>query len=129
MPYGGWLVRVASAYRRSYRFGVGEVVEAEEIEKLADLMAGLGPVAHRHLAVDDVPVAASDPLDRDESRLGQVADDPLRRALGDPDHRGDVAGSDVGVARDAQQRPACGSSGSASPGLSVSLDICDKFVV
>ena len=66
-------------------------------------MAGLGPVAHRHLAVDDVPVAASDPLDLDESRLSEVADDPLRGALGDPDHRGDVAGPDVRVARDAQQ--------------------------
>ena len=60
-------------------------------------------MAQRQVAVHLVVVAASLALAADVAGLDELGDDPLRRALGDPDLGRDVAQADPRVARDAQQ--------------------------
>ena len=55
------------------------------------------------LTIDRVVIPSPDPLDRDVARFDQVGDDPLSRALGDPDPLGDIPRPDVLVLRDAQE--------------------------
>ena len=73
------------------------------VEHLADLVLELRRMPHRDRAVHDVAVPAADPLPLDVAGLDEVGEDPLRRALGDPDGLGDVPEPHVRVAGDAEQ--------------------------
>src|SRR5262249_47400488 len=79
------------------------VVEPEEPEELADVVAVLGRVAHGDVGVDAVVVTSADSLALDIAGFDQVGDDALSCALRDPDLLGDVAEAHIGVALDAQQ--------------------------
>jgi hypothetical protein len=79
------------------------VVAVEQVEQRTDLVAELGAVAHRHLAVDLVAVAPADSDAVDVARFDEVGEDPLRRPLGDPDFVGDVAQTYLRILSQAQQ--------------------------
>lgn len=81
---------------------VGSVV-AEDLDELAHLVLGLGRVAEGQLVVHDIPVAPPVAHLREVARLLEVPDDARGRPLSDPCLLGDVAKSQVGVARDEQQ--------------------------
>ena len=66
-------------------------------------MVGLGGVAHRCPAVDEVVVAAADAAAIDNPGLDEISDDPLGGALGDSDLDGDVPERDVDVLGDADE--------------------------
>jgi len=66
-------------------------------------MVGLGVVAHRCRAVDEVVVAAADAAAIDDLRLDEVSDDSLRGPLGDSDLDGDLSERGVDVLGDADQ--------------------------
>ena len=67
------------------------------------MTVGLGGVAHRCFAVDEVVVAAADAAAIDDPGLDEVGDDSLRGPLGDPDLVGDLPERDVDVLGDADE--------------------------
>jgi hypothetical protein len=73
----------------------------EEIEQPADVLAELGDMAHRLLAVDRVFVAPPDAFPLNVPRVDELGKDPLRRPFGDPDGLGDVAKTYVRILADA----------------------------
>ena len=78
-------------------------------------MFGLGGVPHRRASVDQVVIPSPNTAPFDDAGCGEVCDDPLGCALGDPDCLGDVPEPDVAVLGDAQEhlcvigeeRPGC----------------------
>ena len=82
---------------------VGFCLGLEEIEEWPDLEVGLGGVAHRCAAVDEVVVAAANAAALDDLFRDEVSDDSLRGPLGDSDLDRDVPERDVDVLGDAQE--------------------------
>ena len=82
---------------------VGFGLSLEEIEEGPDLMVGLGGVAHRCAAVDEVVVSAADAAAVDDPFLDEVSDDSLRGPFGYSDLVGDVPERDVDVLGDADE--------------------------
>ena len=78
-------------------------MQLEHVEKLPDRMPGLRLVAHGRAPVDRVAVPSPDAFDRHEAGLDEVGDDPLRGALGDAHHLGDVPRPYVWVLGDAEK--------------------------
>ena len=66
-------------------------------------MVHLGRVPHRVLAVDHVGVTAADSARRHVAAGNEVRDDPLARALGDPDALGHVPETNLGVLRQTEE--------------------------
>ena len=66
-------------------------------------MAVLGGVAHGDVGVDAVAVSAADPFALDVAGFDQVGDDSLGGSLGDSHPFGDVTGSRVRVALEAEK--------------------------
>jgi hypothetical protein len=60
-------------------------------------------VPHRVLAIDRVVISASDALDLHVAGIDELGEDPLGRALGDPNVLGDLAQADIGRLRDAEE--------------------------
>ncbi len=54
----------------------------EEFEQLADLVLVLLGMPHATLGIEHVPIATSDALAFEITRLHEVVDDPLSRSLG-----------------------------------------------
>jgi hypothetical protein len=75
----------------------------EEMEKLADLVVGLGCVPHLEVSVEVIAIAPPDLLALYIAGLDQIGDDPLRCAFGDPNHLRDVPKPDVGIPCDTEQ--------------------------
>lgn len=75
----------------------------EEVEEWPDLEVGLGGMAHRCLAVDEVVVAAADAAAIDDLCFDELSDDPLRGAFGDSDLDSDLPERDVDVLGDAEE--------------------------
>jgi len=97
------------------RLTAGWLVGAEELEKIADLHSLLRGVAHVHVRVDSVLISSSFARSLDVSGFGEVGEDPLGRALGDPDLRGDISHPDVRGGGDAEEHLSV--VGEESPGV------------
>jgi hypothetical protein len=76
---------------------------AQKVEQLADLMLELLGMPHAALAVEHVPIAATDALALKVAGVDQVVDDALGRSLGYTDRARDVAHADIWVSLDGQQ--------------------------
>lgn len=79
------------------------VVEAEEIEELADLVIELRGVPHSHVPVQCIPVPPTLARAADVPLLYEIGHDALRRPLGDAHDAGDVTKPRFRVALDAEQ--------------------------
>jgi hypothetical protein len=77
--------------------------QLEKIEKMADLVVGLGCVPHLEVSVDVVAIAPPDLLTLEVAGLDQIGDDPLRCPFGDPDHLREISEPNVGILSDTQQ--------------------------
>ena len=73
------------------RLAAARIVQAQEVEELADLMIALRGVAHGGTEIERVVIPPSLPLAGDVAGHDEVRDDPLRRALRYPHGLGDVA--------------------------------------
>src|SRR2546429_9480493 len=78
-------------------------MQAKKVEELADLSGPGEPIGHGKVGLDRVVVAAAVALARDVPGGGEVADDAMGGALGDPDRLADLAQADAGILGDAQQ--------------------------
>jgi hypothetical protein len=74
------------------------LLQLQEFQELADLVAFLGGVAHGDVGVDAVAVATADPFALDVPGFNQVGDDPLSGSLGDSNVLRDVTEPRVRVA-------------------------------
>src|SRR3954452_13269801 len=77
----------------------------EELEQLTDRAFFARRIGQWEVVLDLVPVAASVALFDHVPRFGQIGDDAERGALRDVERRRDLAQTDTGIARDAQQHP------------------------
>lgn len=80
-----------------------DVRQLEEVQELADVVADLSAVAHRHLTVDRVSVPTADAFSDHVSGVDQIGHDPLGGSFGDADALRDVAETDVAVTSDAEE--------------------------
>jgi len=80
-----------------------ESVELEQREQVANLMSGLGAVAHLHIAVDDVAASSSDSFALQVRRFYEISDDALHGAFSDPHHLRNVPESHIRISCDAEQ--------------------------
>jgi uncharacterized membrane protein YbhN (UPF0104 family) len=102
LAYAGWagadrLWSLRPAARRAAR------LLGEDGDQLADApVAGEG-VGDRQVRADRVAVASADPLAGHVACVGELSDDAVRGPLGDPDRVADLAQTDAGVLRDADE--------------------------
>ena len=85
------------------RLAGARIVQAQDVEELADLMIALRGVAHGGTEIERVVIPPSLPLAGDVAGHDEVRDDPLRRALRYPHGLGDVAQPRTRVALQAQE--------------------------
>jgi hypothetical protein len=98
VPVGTWSASTSSGpigAFASWRFE--PLGRREEVQEIPDLVAQLGDVAHREVAPDRVRIAAAATGSLDVAGFDEVGEDPLGRALGDPDPVGHVAQANVRV--------------------------------
>ena len=102
---------------------MASVVQLQELQELADLVAVLGGVAHGDVGVDAIAVSTADAFALDVAGVDQVGDDALGGAFGDTDALRDVTESRVRIADETEQD--LGVVGEEPPGLALSsgLDI------
>jgi hypothetical protein len=77
--------------RRSSPLAGGRSVQAQEVEKFANLMIALRRVPHPRPAVERVVIPSSLTLAGHVASYNEIRDDPLRRALRYSHDLGDVA--------------------------------------
>jgi len=75
----------------------------EDCEEVADLLLAGERIGQRQVGLDGVVVAAPVAPARDVAGVGELDDDPVRGAFGDPDRLADLPQADARVMRDAQQ--------------------------
>ena len=85
--------------------GPPDVASAEELEQLADGAFLACRFGQRQVVLDLVPVATTVALFEHVPSLGEIGDHTERGALGDVERRRDLAETNTGIARDAQQHP------------------------
>ena len=88
---------------RSCRLPHDRIAGREDREQVADASIARERIGHRQLRPHRVAVPAADALPRHVAGVDELADDPVRGALGDPDGLTDVAQPHARVVRDADQ--------------------------
>src|SRR5205085_791756 len=83
--------------------GVPRSASGEKLEELADPSRAGERIGDRTVGLDRVVAAAGTAFARDEAGGGEVADDAVDGALGDPDRLAELAQPDPRVLRDAEQ--------------------------
>jgi hypothetical protein len=83
--------------------GLSERCPREDGQEVADLLLAGERVGEGQVGLDRVVVAAAVALARDVVGGGELGDDAVRGAFGDPDRLADLAQADAGVVRDAEQ--------------------------
>jgi len=82
---------------------VGRLGAGQDGEELADVLCAVDWVGEGEVGVDGVVVASSVALARNVPGAGQLGDDAVRGAFGDPDPVAEVAQPDAGIVGDANQ--------------------------
>jgi len=79
------------------------VLQLQESQEFADLVAALGGVTHGDVGVDAVVVSTTGPFALHVAGFDQVGDDALGGSLGDSDALADITESRVRVAVEAEK--------------------------
>ena len=79
---------------------------AQKLEHLTDRPLAARGLWEREMRLDLVAISPTFLVLDQVTRIGQVGHDPVRPAFGDPQGCRNVAKTNLGVVRDAEQRPA-----------------------